>query len=429
MYSQMRLLAISRIENRVTKLTVLAVRNAELREKMYRLPDGKGLNLQVEPKGAKYWRLRYRDPAGKPKMLGLGVYPAMTLAQAREAAGEKLRQLASGIDPAAQRRAEKLARAVAAENTLEAVAREWIEVKRPSWADSYTEKVLLRLDNDVFPWLGDRPLKEITSSEIFAVLQRVVARGTLDTAHRIRRHLSQVFRYAIPTERADRDPAADLKDTLPELTTGRFPTITEPTRIGELMRAIDGYAGTYIVRAALQISPRVFCRPGDLRFAKWAEMDLARGEWVIPGARLKGRKKQKATAQPLVIPLPSQVAHILKDLRPLSGDGEFVFANNVYKGRPMSENTLNAAIARLGFKGEIVTHGYRHMASTLLNEAGWDGDWVERQLAHKDKDAIRDIYNQAQYLKGRKDMLQAWSDYLDELSMGNSSAEIRSATM
>lgn len=413
----------------MSKLTVLAVRNAEPREKMYRLPDGKGLNLQVEPTGAKYWRLRYRDPAGKPKMLGLGVYPAMTLALAREAAGEKRRQLAAGIDPVAHRRTEKLIRVVAAENTLEAVAREWIEVKRMGWADSYTEKVLLRLENDVFPWLGDRPLKEVTASEIFAVLQRVIARGTLDTAHRIRRHLSQVFRYAIPTERADRDPAADLKDTLPELTTGRFPTITEPARIGELLRAINGYTGTYIVRAALQISPRLFCRPGDLRFAKWAEMDLAQGEWVIPGAKLKGRKKQKAAARPLIIPLASQVVKILEDLRPLSGDGEYVFANNVHKGRPMSENTLNAAIARLGFKGEIVTHGYRYMASTLLNEAGWDGDWVERQLAHKDKDTIRDIYNQAQYLTGRKDMLQAWSDYLDELSNGDSGVEIRAANM
>ena len=411
----------------MSKLTVLAVRNAEPHEKMYRLPDGRGLNLQVEPNGSKYWRLRYRDPAGKPKMLGLGVYPSMTLAQAREVAEEKRRHLANGIDPVAQRRAEKLTRAVAAENTLGAVAREWIAVKRVGWADTYTEKVELRLENDVFPWLGDRPLKDVTAPEIFAVLQRVVARGTLDTAHRIRRHLSQIFRYAIPTERADRDPAADLKDTLPELISGRFPTITEPARIGELLRAIATYTGTYIVRAALQISPRVFCRPGDLRFAEWSEMDLERGEWTVPGAKLKGRKKQKAVAPPLIIPLSRQVVAILRELRPITGRGQHVFPNAVHRGRPMSENTLNAAIARLGFKGEIVTHGYRHMASTLLNEAGWEGDWVERQLAHKDKDAVRDIYNQAQYLKGRKGMLQAWSDYLDQLQAGKLDAEIRLA--
>lgn len=400
----------------MAKLTVVAIRNAAPREKLYRLADGSGLHVEVMPNGAKYWRLRYRYPAGgKEKMLGLGVFPDVTLAEAREAAGVARRTLANGIDPSAQRKVEKVTRGLATENTLEAITREWLELKRPDWAETYAEKVVLRFENDVFPWLGSRPIGDVAAPEILGMLKRVIERGTRDTAHRIRRTLSQVFRYAISTSRAERDPAADLKGSLPGLIKRKYPSIKDPERLGELLRAIAVYSGTYVVRAALQIAPRVFTRPGELRFAEWSEFDLVKAEWRVPGARLKGLTIHKDSAEPLIVPLATQVVEMLKELRSLTGKARYVFPGALSAKRPMSENTINAAFARMGFKGEIVGHGLRHTASTALNELRWDGDAIERQLAHKDKDAIRDIYNDAQYMAERRMMMQAWSDYLDGL--------------
>jgi integrase len=398
----------------MAELTVLAVRNAKARDKSYRLAAGKGLYLQVEPTGAKYWRLKYRY-AGKQKMLGLGVFPEVSLLEARTATDEARRLLANGVDPSAQRKVQKLTQQLSVENSLKAVALEWIELKRREWAETYTAKVQLRLENDVFPWLGERPIKSITALELLGALKRIAERGTLETAHRIRRHLSQIFRYAIIDGRAERDWAADLQGALPMPMKRNFPTITDPDRIGELLRAIDAYTGTYITRAALKLAPMVFTRPGELRWAEWAEFDLKKGEWLVPGSRLKARKAHKAVAEDHVVPLSRQAVAILKELHGLTGAGRFVFPGERSAKRPMSENTINAAFARLGFKGEIVQHGLRHMASTALNEAGWAEDAIERQLAHKDKNAIRDIYNKAQYLKERREMMQAWADYLDKL--------------
>jgi integrase len=399
-------------------LTALAVRNAKARDKTYRLAAGKGLYLQVEPTGAKYWRLKYRY-AGKQKMLGLGVFPDVSLSAAREAADDARKLLANGVDPSAQRKVQKITQQLSAENTLKAVALEWIGLKRQEWAETYTAKVQLRLENDVFPWLGDRPINSITALELLAVLKRIAERGTLETTHRIRRHLSQIFRYAIIDGRVERDWAADLQGALPLPLKRNFPTITDPDRIGELLRAIDAYTGTYITRAALKLAPMVFTRPGELRWAEWAEFDLNKGEWLVPGSRLKARKAQKMVAEAHVVPLSRQAMAILNDLHSLTGAGRFVFPGERSAKRPMSENTVNAAFARMGFKGEIVQHGLRHMASTALNEAGWSEDAIERQLAHKDKNAIRDIYNKAQYLKERREMMQAWADYLDKLKDGN----------
>jgi hypothetical protein len=263
-------------------LTALAVRNAKARDKTYRLAAGKGLYLQVEPTGAKYWRLKYRY-AGKQKMLGLGVFPDVSLSAAREAADDARKLLANGVDPSAQRKVQKITQQLSTENSLKAVAMEWIELKRQEWAETYTAKVQLRLENDVFPWLGERPINSITALELLAVLKRIAERGTLETTHRIRRHLSQIFRYAIIDGRVERDWAADLQGALPLPLKRNFPTITDPDRIGELLRAIDAYTGTYITRAALKLAPMVFTRPGELRWAEWAEFDLNKGEWLVAG--------------------------------------------------------------------------------------------------------------------------------------------------
>lgn len=400
----------------MAELTAVAARNALPREKPYRLAAGKGLYLQVMPTGARYWRLKYRVD-GAQKMLGLGVFPDVGLAQAREARDDARRLLASGVDPSMQRKVAKVASASIAEHSLEAMAREWHAVHQHEWADSYAERIVTAFERDIFPWLGKRDVGSIEPRDLLVRLQEVQARGARETAHRLRRWLSPVFRYAIVKGAAQRDAAADLKGALAGFVTRRFPTIKDPARIGELMRAIDGYGGTHITRAALKLAPLLFTRPGELRFARWPEFDLAAGVWTVPAARMKLRKAQKLIAEPHIVPLSRQAVKILTALKPLT-DGSrsgFLFPGERSADRPMSENTLNAALHTMGFKNEIVAHGFRHMASTALNEAGWGEDAIERQLAHVDANPIRGIYNQAQYLTERKKMMQAWADYLDGL--------------
>lgn len=401
----------------MAELTVLAARNAQPREKPYRLAAGKGLYLQVMPNGAKYWRQKYRY-LGKAMMIGHGVFPEISLAQARDACDEARKLLASGVDPSSQRKMTKHAQKVQAENNLKAVVTEWYELHKDTWSETYAERVLHSMENDIFPWLGHRPIGSIEPRELLVRLQEIQQRGAKETGHRLRRWLSHVFRYAIVKGVAERDPAADLRGALKPIDQNNFPTLTEPARIGELLRAIDGYSGTYITRAALKLSPLVFTRPGELRFAEWSELDLEKGEWLVPGSRLKLRKAQKKIAKPHVVPLSHQAVRILEELKPLTGRGRYVFPGERTATRPLSENTLNAALHRMGFKGEIVGHGFRHMASTALNEAGWSEDAIERQLAHKDKNVIRGTYNKAQYLEERRTMMQAWADYLDRLRSG-----------
>ncbi|HEV2682192.1 MAG TPA: integrase arm-type DNA-binding domain-containing protein, partial [Rhodanobacter sp.] len=409
------------------ELTAVAVRNAKPRETMYRLAAGKGLYLQVMPNGARYWRLKYRF-AGKPRMMGVGVFPDVSLSDARDARDAARKLLASGVDPSMQRRIEKLSLVVAVENSLEAVCRAWYAERESTWVDSYARGVRRRLEANIYPWLGKLSIVDVTSGMLMACLQRIVDRGAVETAHRTLNYLVEIYRWAIRNNIAERNVAADLMGALPVSISQNFPTLTDPERIGELLRAIDAYNGTYITRYALQIAPLVFTRPSELRKALWTEFDLDEAVWAVPGEHLKMRKALKATAEPHLVPLSRQAVALLRELHPFTGHGDYVFPGARTLKRPMSDGTINAAFARLGFKGEIVHHGLRHMASTALNELGWDEDEIERQLSHKqkknavekqlgraDKNRIRGIYNKAKYLDPRKKMMQAWADYLDGL--------------
>lgn len=339
------------------------------------------------------------------------MYPDVGLRDAREKHAEARKLLAAGVDPSANKKAAKAAKGVRAGNSLEVIAREWFASRAPNWKENHSSKIITRLEKDIFPWLGARPITEISAPELLAVMRRIESRGALETAHRALACCGQVFRYAIATGRALRDPAADLRGALPPVSTKHFPTITDPLKIGELLRAIDGYNGTYQTRYALRLAPMLFVRPGELRKAEWAEFDLDKAEWRIPADRMK----MKATH---LVPLPSQAVSVLRELYCISGAGKFVFTGARTTTRAMSENTINAALHRMGYKGEFVGHGFRHMASTLLNEQGYNRDAIERQLAHAERDGVRAAYNYAEYLPERKKMMQAWADYLDGLKAG-----------
>ncbi len=394
-------------------LTDVGVRNAKPRERIYKLGDERGLYLQVEPRGSKLWRLKYRF-AEKEKKLALGVYPDVTLAQARERQLEARRLLANGIDPGEYKKQAKRAARVAAANTFESVAREWFSKFAPGWADSHSSKVLLRLENDLFPWLGPRPVAAIEADELLQVIRRVEARGALDTAHRCLQSCGQIFRYAIATARAKRNPAADLRGALPPAQGGHFASIIDPAGVSELLRAIDGYKGSLVTRLALRLAPLTFVRPGELRTAEWAHIRLGKSEWRIPAERMK-------TRQELIVPLSRQATEILKELQPLTGTGCFVFPSELNRRRPMSENTINAALRRLGYSGDEMTgHGFRAMARTILDEVlEYRVEWIEMQLAHEVKDPNGRAYNRTAFLEGRAKMMQGWSDYLDELRSEN----------
>lgn len=382
-----------------------------------KLFDGAGLFLEVRANGSKLWRLKYRL-LGKEGLLALGAYPVVTLSAARAAANEAKRLVHEGIDPAQKRKTEKQLRLVANENTLEAIAREWHLKFSPNWAATHSSKVLLRLEKNVFPWLGARPIVDIKAPELLSALRRLEARGKLDTARRVRQYLSSVFRFAIATGRAERDVAADLQGAIATPVSKNYATLTDPIEIGELLRAIDVYEGGLMARTALALAPMLFCRPGELRGMEWSELNLDAAEWRIPPARQKLRQAAKRSNRTgdHIVPLAHQAAALLRDLHPLTGHSKFVFPSERSGSRAMSDGTVNSALRRLGFSKERITgHGFRHMASTALNEQGWSKDAIESQLAHKDENLIRGIYNQAKYLEERRRMMQAWADYLDSL--------------
>ncbi|WP_027824420.1 tyrosine-type recombinase/integrase [Laribacter hongkongensis] len=393
-------------------LTDTACRNAKPADgdKPIKLSDGLGLHLLINTTG-KYWRLAYRF-GGKQKTLALGVYPAVSLKDARERRDEARKLLAADIDPGEARKAQKAAGSLNAANSFEVIAREWHGKFLPTWTTSHADKIMRRFERDVFPWLGSRPVAEIDAPALLAVLRRVESRGAIETAHRAMQSAGQVFRYAIATGRAQRNPAADLVGALAPAIKQSFPTITDPIRIAELLRAIDGYQGTLPTLCALRLAPLVFVRPGELRKAEWSEIDLDGATWIIPAERMKMREKH-------VVPLSEQAVSILRELHPLTGGGRYVFPGARTNGRPMSENTVNAALRRLGYDKDTMTgHGFRHMASTLLNEQGWNRDAIERQMAHAERNQVRAVYNYAEYLPERRKMMQAWSDYLDALKAG-----------
>jgi len=371
--------------------------------------DDKGLFLLVKANGAKLWRVRYRF-AGREQMLALGAYPGVSLKEARAKRDEIRRQVAAGIDPSAARKANKAAQA--GEGSFDALALEWHRHFSAHLTPSHAARIYRRLEADLLPWIGKRAVSDLTAPELLACLRRIQARGALETAHRALQTLSQIFRYAVATGRAVRNPAADLRGALPPAKARHFPTITDPKTIGALLRDLDGYQGAFVTRCALQLAPLLFVRPGELRQAEWREFDLDAAEWRIPGHKMKMRLEH-------IVPLSHQAVTILEALRPLTGRGRYLFPGLRSAERPMSENTVNAALRRLGYSRATFTgHGFRSMASTLLNEMGWHRDAIERQLAHAETDSVRAAYNRAEYLPERQKMMQAWADYLEGLKQG-----------
>jgi integrase len=391
-------------------LTAIQIKGAKHTDKVQKLADGGGLFLLVHPNGSKYWRMDYTF-AGKRKTLALGVYPDVSLAEARERREAARKALANGADPSAVKKAQKAAVVALSEHSFEVIAREWLSKFSKNWKASHTSTISVRLVNDVFPWLGSRPITEISAPNLLTVLRRIESRGVLDSAHRVSAICGQVFRYAIATGRAHRDPSADLRGALPAHRGKHLAAITEPVKIGKLMRDIEGYRGSFTVRCALRIAPLVFVRPVELSHAEWAEIDLDKAEWRIPA----GKMKMKALH---IVPLPTQAVAILRELHPLTGAGKYLFPNVRTSTLPMAGNTILAAIRSMGYTStEMTAHGFRHMASTLLNEQGFNADAIERQLAHK-ASGVRGIYNAAEYLPERKRMMQHWADYLDGLAKG-----------
>lgn len=391
-----------RYPHALTDTTLRAVKATEKAQKLF---DGNGLFLFVSPTDTKSWRLKYRFQ-GKEKLLTLGTYPQTSLKEARERAADARKQLDGGIDPGEVKKEEQQA---ADPITLEQVAREWYEKQLPAWSKRHSEDVMERLEKNIFPFLGDRPIAEVNAPELLTVLRRIEARGAIETAHRVRGICSLFFRYAVATSRAERDPAADLKGAI----TNRIPkpraAITTPDEVGALMRAIDGFAGTYTVKCALQMCALTFCRPGEVRTAEWTEFDFKENLWRIPGNKMKMRMDH-------LVPLSRQALDILEELRQLTGSGKYLFPSIRTIERPISDMTLIAGLRRMGFeKDEMSAHGFRAMASTLLNEQGYSADVIEKQLAHSPINKIRGIYNRAEYLPERRKMMQAWADYLVEL--------------
>jgi integrase len=387
-------------------LTDVAIRGAKAKNKPYKLFDERGLFLLVTPSGSRLWRLKYYV-SGREKLLSLGDYRDVPLKRAREKRDDARRLLADGVDPSAHRKAEQLANA----NTLRAVGDEWLALQKKRLAPNTYEIAHGRLTNMLYPSLGSIPITEIKAPDLLAVLRRIESRGTHETAHRVRALFGRVARYAIATGRAERDVSADLRGALVPVATRNFPAITEPRRIGELLRAIDGYAGHVPTEYALKLAPLLFVRPGELRGAKWKEFDLDAAEWRIPGERMKMGREH-------VVPLAKQAVALLRALHGITGRGEYLFPSLRAPSRPISDNTLNAALRRLGFaQDEMTTHGFRSMASTRLNEMGVAGDVIELQLAHLERDEVRGAYNRATRMAERKVMMQTWADYLDNLRM------------
>ncbi|MHB1676268.1 MAG: tyrosine-type recombinase/integrase [Sulfuriferula sp.] len=401
-------------------LTEFQIKNAKAADKQQKLSDSGGLFLLVHPNGSKYWRMAYRF-GGKQKLLAVGKYPSTTLAQARLKRDEAKALLSEGKDPA-EVVSMKAKKAVVAQEqetarietalTFEVIAREWFELNSTKWKASHASKIINRLKADIFPWLGSKGIADLTAPQLLEALRRIEARGAIETAHRALSDCSQIFRYAIASGRAKRNIASDLRGALAPTNGTHFASITEPAQIGELMRKIDGYGGGYITRAALALAPLVLVRPGELRHAEWQEFDLDNALWTIPGEKMKAGREH-------IVPLSNQVVAILRDIQPLTGAGRYVFAGAYDAARPMSENTVNKVLRALGYdtQTQITGHGFRHMASTLLNEQGYNPDAIEAQLAHKDH-SVRGVYNKAKYLAERRVMMQAWADYLMQLKSG-----------
>lgn len=386
-------------------LTETRIRSAKAKGRPYKLRDGGGLYLLITPANARLWRLRYKV-RGRETMLGLGTYPATSLKAARARRAELRAVLEAGKDPAAERRADRENSA----NTFETLAREWL-AKQP-FAPKTLKKAVWTFDDLLFPYIGARPVSALTAPGLLEVFRRLERRGKHETAHRAKQRVSQVIRFAIATGRAERDPTADLRGALAPIRVTNRAAVTEPREVAQLLRALHGYRGHYVVEAAIKLAPLVFVRPGELRAAEWTEFDLDASEWRIAAHRTKLRR-------PHLVPLARQSVDILREIEPLTGRGRYVFPSPRTVLRPLSDNAITAALRRIGYTGEQMSwHGFRAMASTLLNEFGFPPDIIELQLAHQERNEVRAAYNRAQRLDERRKMMQAWADYLDSLRTG-----------
>lgn len=381
-------------------LTDIQIRKANPKEKPYTLNDGNGLSLLVEPNGSKGWRFRYRF-AGKPKMISLGVYGQVTLAEARKKRDEAKKQLAENINPSDARKSEKIALRYATENTFYAVAMEWHSSKCSTWSDGYASEILRCFENDIFPYIGKRPIDQIAPLELLAVLQKIEKRGALEQANKIRRRCGEVFRYAVITGRVKYNPAPDLAGAMNKPETKHFPFLRED-EIPDFVKALNNYQGSKITKYATQLLMLTGVRTVELRLAEWSEFDFDNAIWEIPKERMKKRR-------PHLVPLSPQVITILNELKVITGYYPLLFPGRNDVRKPISEASINKVIEKIGYKGRLTGHGFRHMMSTILHEKGFDSAWIELQLAHVDKNSIRGIYNHALYLENRMKMMLWYS--------------------
>lgn len=406
------------------KLTDKAIQATQPNDKQYSLSDGGGLVLIVRPNGARLWWLRYRF-AGKSKTLSIGQYPVVSLKDARERAFEARKLLQNGVDPSASKQEAKAAliqAAILSEDTVEKIAREWFDKFSVQWVESHADKIIKRLERDLFPYLGKAEIASVKPADLLAVLRKVEARGTLETAHRLLQNCGQIWRYAVATGRVERGITEDLKGAIPPSRSKHLGAVVKPEEVGALLRSIDEYKGGEIVRHALKLAPLFFVRPGELRHAEWEEMDIDKAEWVIPAQKMKMKREH-------VVPLSRQALEIIESLRKITGTGKYLFPSATSKSRPISDMALLTAIRRMGYsKDEMTAHGFRALASTNLEHLGYDVRIIELQLAHADPNEIRAAYKRDTsrlQMEQRRKMMQAWADHLDQLKTGAKILEFR----
>ncbi|EHK5028943.1 TPA: tyrosine-type recombinase/integrase [Escherichia coli] len=391
-------------------LNDMQIRRAKPEAKAYTLGDGQGLSLLVEPNGSKSWRFRYRY-AGKPKMISLGVYPTITLAEARARRDEARKIVAEGKNPSEVRKEQKLALRIQSENAFEKIAREWHQMKSAKWSAGYASDIIEAFQNDIFPYVGTRPVGEIKPLELLNVLRKIEKRGALEKMRKVRQRCSEVFRYAIATGRAEFNPAADLSSALEVHKSNHFPFL-KSDEIPDFLRALDSYAGSRLVQIATKLLMVTGVRTIELRAALWQEFDLDNAIWEIPAEKMKMRR-------PHLVPLSTQVLGFLNELKSMTGNYRYVFPGRNDPNKPMSEASVNQLIKRIGYAGKLTGHGFRHTLSTILHENGFNTAWIEMQLAHVDKNTIRGVYNHAQYIEDRKKMMQWYSDFIINLNGEN----------
>jgi len=391
-------------------LSHTAVQTARPKDKRYKLYDEKGLFLLVTPNGGKWWRFKYRYE-NKEQLLSLGIYPEVSLKEARERRDRAREEVAMGVNSSVTRKTEVVLQVKAVTDTFEAVAREWVVNRAALWAESHSSKIVRRLELDIFPYIGKKAISTIKPPELLGVLRRIEERGAGDTAHRALQNCGQVFRYAVATGRAERDIAADLRGALAPVKEGHFAAITDPKQIGGLLRTMRDYTGSTVTRCALRLMPMVFVRPGELRKAEWQEIDFTTSTWNIPAERMKMRQAH-------IVPLSRQAKAILKELHAVTGEGRFLFPSARTGKRPMSDNAVLGALRRMGVgKEEMTGHGFRAMARTVLDEElHVRPDYIEHQLAHAVRDPNGRAYNRTAHLDERRKMMQLWADYLDKMA-------------